>query len=94
MEGRGWGADNFHPSDRDRSQNEVVILLFFEKGCVNKLYAYPLSEANRIAWTRKPVGQNLTCIRIFDPRVLSDRYRFGSVSEFKDELSSRFTHTT
>ena len=87
----GWGPEAFyHDPIANRGNIDLVILLFFDEGKVYELFAYPISEHDRIVFTDKKVGLNLSKRKTFSPNLLLNRYKFTNVDVFKNEMEDRF----
>jgi len=87
----GWGPEAFyHDPKQNRGNVDLVVLIFFDEGKVYDIFSYPISEHSLIHFTDKKVGLNLSKRKTFSPDLLSSRYKFKNVAQFKKELGDRF----
>jgi len=87
----GWGPEAFyHDPKQNRGNFDLVILIFFNGGEVYDIFSYPISEHSKILFTDKKVGLNLSRRKTFSPNLLSSRYKFKSIAQFKKEVGDRF----
>lgn len=91
MARNGWGPEAFyHDPVKNKGNVDLVVLIYFDGTLVYDLFAYPLFEHDKISFTCKQVGPNLAQRKTFSPHLLSNRYKFGSVAEFKKSVKKRF----
>lgn len=87
----GWGPEAFfHDPKQNRGNVDLVVLIFFDGGKVYDIFSYPISEHGKIHFTDKKVGLNLSKRKTFSPDLLSSRYKFKSIAQFKKEVGDRF----
>jgi hypothetical protein len=87
----GWGPEAFfHDPKQNRGNVDLVVLIFFDGGKVYDIFSYPISEHSEIHFTDKKVGLNLSKRKTFAPDLLSNRYKFKSIAQFKNEVGNRF----
>ena len=67
-----------------------MMLIFFDEGKVYDIFSYPIFEHGKILFIDKKVGLNLSKRKTFSPNLLSIRYKFRNVAEFKKEVGNRF----
>ena len=84
----GWGADNFYTKPPHKHQ--IVVLLCVANGVVSYIHSYPTDEHMNIAVRPKPVGTNRKEILCYDVSLLSDRYKFTDIEDFKSNVKQRF----
>lgn len=89
FEKNGWGPNNFY-TDKAHEKFKIVVLLYFDKSAIYKIFAYPLTHSHLIDWIPKNKGPNLGGIIIFDPRQLKEIFIFDSIEQLKKEFMSRF----
>jgi len=91
MAKNGWGPEAFyHDLTKNKGNIDLVVLIYFHGTSIYDLFAYPLTEQDKISFTDKKVGPNLTKRKTFSPILLPDRYKFGSISGFKKSVKKRF----
>lgn len=87
----GWGPEAFyHNPQLNKGNIDLVILIFFDGGKAYDIFSYPLSEHSEIHFSYKKVGLNLSKRKTFSPDLLSSRYKFESIAQFKKEVGERF----
>ena len=86
-----WGPEAFfHDPKKNRGNVDLVVLIFFDEGKVYDIFSYPITEHGEIHFTDKKVGLNLSKRKTFSPALLSSRYKFESIAQFKKEVGVRF----
>ena len=84
----GWGADNFY--QKPPHKHQLVVLLCVGNGSVSYIHSYPTSEYLSIEVRPKPVGTNRKEILCYQVSMLSDRYKFIDINDFKLNIKQRF----
>jgi len=90
MNKSGWGPESFYEKLETKRGVDIKILLYFDGPTVYEVCAYPINFRDQICWKPSPKGPGKKGIYTFNPLELNPKFKFNSISHFKEEFINRF----